>query len=866
MSFKTHLLNYINRMAENKPYFSPTTYTIVYNLIKNDKIKIKHTFEGNPLKWKDKDSVVGGLNYSTGEIELDVRIDLSLARLISRTENIESNTPQFNSMVRKIFAIILSEGIFLYNKQSNGSLIETKLITKWYLIYFLNATQKLIEQSSMAKKLAEAVAQTYAKIVYNIFEVPVMNDESPDISIDYGKGDAESEYEGLPTIAKGSRLHFSKAVKKIFNTEINKLTSDYNLSMETEESLRSFASAFSLFVTFIFNNRYSKLTPDNLAESPTTKVFDLENINRNAAIASRLMNIKKGNKGSKESGKFMKFVYNRMNEKDKEKAKGRAESSVHSLTLARDDAQDRVKAMQAEIASLEATKNSMFGKSRPGHSRNDIEVARARAQIQLAYADMTQREFSWANHTSQDYIDQMNADKETIKNAQEVLKKAKQPEEVFDANYKANFDELQNAAKEIKLINQDLKNMVPCPRRTNLLLRLDREKIKAASAINKNKRLYSKFNQDYNNMKDVFTQGEIGSTDFKLSKAQKDLTQLQYRVDAAERARKTAVEMAKSMGITINDDDINKKRGSLLHKASRFLGSAIVDYEDSRGIKIPETKRREAIEKSRANMTAAEADLTSARENVASAQTAFDTAQLELNNCKNNPNSTKADKERTEAAFAAAQSNLNTMQKNLDTTTQRYNIATNIFKRDELKLNQLLDPKKYPKDPSVFSRTINAPIVKNMMSNFEKGAERGYKLADDALPSTWEVFKGIMGFSWGKASYVWNFIKSLINVDSNIEKLKFGYGGIAEKKIFSLAYKAIGVDDVYESEGANNDINFNRKTFTYNELYMPSAILSKIVISEFMYKSDFSPLLLKLVDYSTKGLKSLNASSSSDTE
>ena len=47
---------------------------------------------------------------------------------------------------------------------------------------------------------------------------------------------------------------------------------------------------------------------------------------------------------------------------------------------------------------------------------------------------------------------------------------------------------------------------------------------------------------------------------------------------------------------------------------------------------------------------------------------------------------------------------------------------------------------------------------------------------------------------------------------------------------------------------------------------MPSAILSKIVISEFMYKSDFSPLLLKLVDYSTKGLKSLNASSSSDNE
>ena len=107
-----YLLDFIKRRAQNQQYFSNTTYSILYKLINTKKVGVFFVPNLRIKKFLSTDKsvdVVGGYDFKIRRIELYIKWSFGVD-----TFTTELIKPQLNKVCRKMFAILLSEGLLTF--------------------------------------------------------------------------------------------------------------------------------------------------------------------------------------------------------------------------------------------------------------------------------------------------------------------------------------------------------------------------------------------------------------------------------------------------------------------------------------------------------------------------------------------------------------------------------------------------------------------------------------------------------------------------------------------------------------------------------------------------------------------------------
>jgi hypothetical protein len=251
-------------MANNRIQYSSTTYSILYNLIKDKKIGVYFTPKIRISKFFNTDraiKVIGGYDFDTKKINVfvswkfgpDVINDIANAYL--------------NNACNEVLALILSESLYAYNYKNNGKLCNLEPVTDWYTYYFEETIASITNRPSIAEEFAPLIARNYASIMYNKIEKAIMEDKSPAVQITNKGDNPELDIEGIPSIVKGDKVLakiFEDAIDDVFSANAPNLNMDGN----TGDAMNSYVEQFGEFGAFLYRNRDLELDINNVSDSP----------------------------------------------------------------------------------------------------------------------------------------------------------------------------------------------------------------------------------------------------------------------------------------------------------------------------------------------------------------------------------------------------------------------------------------------------------------------------------------------------------------------------------------------------------------------------------------------------------------------
>lgn len=265
---RNKVLDTIRRIAKSRPYFSNTTYSIIYKLIKEDKVAIFFTPKIRISKFFVSDNpveVVGSYELERNRIEIFVKWSFG-ADLVS-----DMSSAHMPNICMKIFAIILSEALLLYNKRSGGALATHATVRDWYNSYFSSLFEQITRQPSISSNLASLVSKDYGPTIYNRIESAIMSGRSPSVRIDTKGNNPELDIEGIPSIVKGP-----KVLEKIFEDVIldplldNLSSLGVNAKSQLFQQFKKLSEDFGQFGSFLYKNSDLPLIPENLEAFPDT--------------------------------------------------------------------------------------------------------------------------------------------------------------------------------------------------------------------------------------------------------------------------------------------------------------------------------------------------------------------------------------------------------------------------------------------------------------------------------------------------------------------------------------------------------------------------------------------------------------------
>lgn len=258
-----HLLNHIQRLSQNRDQFSNTTYSILYNLIDTKRVAVYFTPSMRISTFMEMDvpvGVVGGYNFNNRRIECFVKWSFGIDAI---NEIVDSQMPL---VCNKLFAIIMSEALLIYDYKSNGALSSHESIKKWYKTYFNGIIgDSLRSSASLAESLSDIISNKYGNIIFNNIEKTTIEGRSPAVKITRRGENADLNIDGIPSIEKGDKV-LRDSFGDILDDEFKKVNQITNLISYDE--LKEFADEFGAFGEFIYKNRDLKLHPDNLRDSP----------------------------------------------------------------------------------------------------------------------------------------------------------------------------------------------------------------------------------------------------------------------------------------------------------------------------------------------------------------------------------------------------------------------------------------------------------------------------------------------------------------------------------------------------------------------------------------------------------------------
>ena len=263
---RSRLLDFIRRQAKSKTYFSNTTYSIIYKLINDSKILVfflpsfssnKFLSDGNPLQ------VIGGYDFDNRKIQIIVKWSFSLNALNSL---FESHLPL---ICNKIFALILSEALLIYDYKHNGEISKSNSIKQWYKIYFGKSMGDILHRQSLTEELTDKISENYGARLFERVEKAIIEGRSPSIKFEHKGENAELDIEGIPSIKKGK-----KELEDIFGDAIedyvNEMMANNRLQIDAAayQNLKQIWSDFAELGAFVYTHRDLPLDPSNIEAMP----------------------------------------------------------------------------------------------------------------------------------------------------------------------------------------------------------------------------------------------------------------------------------------------------------------------------------------------------------------------------------------------------------------------------------------------------------------------------------------------------------------------------------------------------------------------------------------------------------------------
>lgn len=302
---RNKFLEYIQKMARNKVYFSNTTYALIYKLIKTDKIglyfnpsvKIANFFVSDePVR------VTGGYDFNKRRIEIYVSWKIGYDAIF---QVLKSFMP---ILCNKIFATILSEGLLIYDYKNKGELSKHDKIKEWYFQYFRGFLGDVLKQQNVATKLASLVSQDYGTRMYERIENNLIEGTDPAIKVVKKGQNPELDIEGIPLIKKNPKeLHdiFSDAIEDYVNDNLDEL-GIVNNSGPQYQQMQNMLNEFGNFGEFLYKNKDLELNPKNIQEVPDD---EMPTDKRFVKDAESLMKYKMEKEAKeKEDQQFQKYL------------------------------------------------------------------------------------------------------------------------------------------------------------------------------------------------------------------------------------------------------------------------------------------------------------------------------------------------------------------------------------------------------------------------------------------------------------------------------------------------------------------------------------------------------------------------------
>ena len=258
------LLEFIKKAAQSKTNFSNTTYSIIYNLIKKGKIAIFFTPSLRVKNFFVSDepvNVVGGYNYEKRKFEVFVKWSAGYDII---TQAIQSYMP---ILCNKIFGVILSDALIVYDYKHQGELSKHDMIKAWYKTYFDGVFGDTLHRPDLAKKLSDVVSANYGARLFDRMEKSIIEGKSPAVKISKKGENVDLDIEGIASIKKGDKeLHdiFSDAIEDY----VNEYRDQFHIDHTGYADLMKLCDDFGDFGAFLYKNRDLDLNPDNLKEIP----------------------------------------------------------------------------------------------------------------------------------------------------------------------------------------------------------------------------------------------------------------------------------------------------------------------------------------------------------------------------------------------------------------------------------------------------------------------------------------------------------------------------------------------------------------------------------------------------------------------
>lgn len=207
-------------------------------------------------------NVVGGYNFNTRRIEIIVKWSFGIEAINGIFDS------QLPLLCNKIFALILSEALLIYDYKHNGELSSSDSVKQWYKVYFSNMFDNTLHRSNLSQQLSDVVSDNYGSRIFERVEKSIIEGKSPAIKIEYKGLNPELDIEGIPSIKKGN-----KQLEDIFGDciedYVNEFRSNFNIDHIGYQDLKELWSNFAELGAFLYKNRDLPLDPRNIAAEPT---------------------------------------------------------------------------------------------------------------------------------------------------------------------------------------------------------------------------------------------------------------------------------------------------------------------------------------------------------------------------------------------------------------------------------------------------------------------------------------------------------------------------------------------------------------------------------------------------------------------
>lgn len=287
------LLEMIRSYAKNRQYFSNATYAIIEKLIQDKKIGVFFTPTLRTTKFfttNNPINVVGGYNFNKHNIEITVKWSFGIDAAM------DFMRPTMYTACKKIFALILSEALLLYDYRTNGQLSSRELIQKWYFTYFRSVLGDSLHRFQMADKLAQKICVDYGPRMYTKIEKPIIEGRSPAVIVKKTGANEDLDIEGIPSVVKGD-----KQLRDIFVDAIEDFAvinrDEYNVDNYAFKDIKAFTDEFGQFGEFLYKNRDLNLLPERISEMPSDPTTPFE---KRMASASRARQYELNREADKE--------------------------------------------------------------------------------------------------------------------------------------------------------------------------------------------------------------------------------------------------------------------------------------------------------------------------------------------------------------------------------------------------------------------------------------------------------------------------------------------------------------------------------------------------------------------------------------